>query len=107
PQDEEGEAGSPAVARLSARTRPGYAPMFEALTGRLQTVFRTLRGHGHLTENELKEGLRALRLALLEADVHVDVVKTIIESVRTAATEQEIFKSLTPGQQIVKLVRDR
>ncbi|HET8946294.1 MAG TPA: signal recognition particle protein [Candidatus Polarisedimenticolia bacterium] len=81
--------------------------MFEALTGRLQTVFRTLRGHGHLTEAELKDGLRALRLALLEADVHVDVVKTIIESVRTQATEQEIFKSLTPGQQIIKLVRDR
>jgi signal recognition particle subunit SRP54 len=81
--------------------------MFEALTGRLQTVFRTLRGHGHLTETELKEGLRALRLALLEADVHVDVVKTIIENVRAQATEQEIFKSLTPAQQVIKLVRDQ
>ena len=81
--------------------------MFENLTGRLQTVFRTLRGHGHLTEAELKDGLRALRLALLEADVHAEVVKTVIEKVRTTATEQEIFKSLTPGQQIVKLVRDQ
>ena len=80
--------------------------MFETLSGRLQTVFRTLRGHGHLTEAELKDGLRALRLALLEADVHVDVVRTVIEKVRAAAGDQEIFKSLTPGQQIVKLVRD-
>jgi signal recognition particle subunit SRP54 len=80
--------------------------MFEALTDRLQTIFRGLRGHGHLTESELREGLREIRLALLEADVHVQVVKDLIEKVRTRAMAEEILKSLTPGQQIVRLVRD-
>ena len=80
--------------------------MFEALTDRLQTIFRDLRGHGHLTETELKEGLRGIRLALLEADVHVQVVKEIIERVRVKASTEEVLGSLTPGHQVIKLVRD-
>ena len=80
--------------------------MFDTLSSRLQSAFRTLRGHGHLTETELKEGLRELRLALLEADVHLDVVKTMLDRVRERALGEDILKSLTPGQQVVKLVRD-
>jgi signal recognition particle subunit SRP54 len=80
--------------------------MFEALTDRLQSIFRDLRGHGHLTETELNEGLRGIRLALLEADVHVQVVKEIIDRVRAKASTKEILGSLTPGHQVIKLVRD-
>ncbi len=79
--------------------------MFEALSEQLQKVFRDLRGHGHLTESELREGLRAMRVALLEADVHLGVVKELIERVRRRAMDDEILKSLTPGQQVIKLVR--
>ncbi len=80
--------------------------MFEALSERLQKAFRGLRGHGHLTETELRDGLREIRLALLEADVHLQVVKELIERVRRRAGEEEILKSLTPGQQVVRLVRE-
>ena len=81
--------------------------MFDVLSERLQKAFRTLRGHGHLTETEIREGLREIRLALLEADVHVKVVKELIERVRERSTTDEILRSLTPGQQIVKIVRDQ
>src|SRR5882724_6149018 len=80
--------------------------MFDALSERLQKVFRTLRGHGHLTETELREGLREIRLALLEADVNVAVVKTLIDRVREQAVREEILSSLTPGQMVVKVLRD-
>jgi signal recognition particle subunit SRP54 len=80
--------------------------MFEALSERLQKVFRTLRGHGHLTESEIREGLREIRMALLEADVHVQVVKDLMDKVREQAGREEILKSLTPAHQIVKLLRD-
>ena len=80
--------------------------MFESLTDRLQSVFRNLRGHGHLTETELRDGLREIRLALLEADVHLSVVRQLVERVRERAAAEEILRSLTPGQQIVRLVRD-
>src|SRR5260221_9514440 len=80
--------------------------MFEALSERLQQVFRTLRGHGHLTESEIREGLREIRMALLEADVHVQVVKDLMEKVREQAGREDILKSLTPAHQIVKLLRD-
>ncbi len=79
--------------------------MFEALSERLQKAFRTLRGHGHLTETELRAGLREIRLALLEADVHLDVVREFVEAVRRRAGTEEILRSLTPGQQVVKVVR--
>ncbi len=80
--------------------------MFEALTERLQKAFRALRGHGHLTETELREGLREIRLALLEADVHLGVVKEIIDRVRVKAGSEEVLGSLTPGQQVIKVLRD-
>ena len=80
--------------------------MFEALGERLQTIFRTLRGHGHLTESEIREGVREIRTALLEADVDLSVVKEFTEVVRQKAMSEEILKSLTPGHQVVKVVRD-
>jgi len=80
--------------------------VFETLSERLQTVFRALRGRGHLTETEIREGLREIRMALLEADVHLNVVKDLIERVRAKAGAEEILRSLTPGQQVVKLLKD-
>ena len=80
--------------------------MFDALAERLQTTFRKLRGHGHLTENEIREGVREIRTALLEADVDLEVVREFGEAVRRRATSEEILKSLTPGQQVIKIVRD-
>jgi signal recognition particle subunit SRP54 len=80
--------------------------VFEALTDRLQGVFRTLRGQGSLSEADVDAALREIRLALLEADVHFKVVKQFLERVRVQATGQEVLKSLTPGQAVVRVVRD-
>ena len=80
--------------------------MFDALAERLQTTFRKLRGHGHLTESEIREGVREIRTALLEADVDLQVVREFTEAVRQRASSEEILKSLTPGQQVIKVVRD-
>ena len=63
--------------------------MFDALGERLQVIFRTLRGHGHLTENEIREGLREIRTALLEADVDLSVVRDFTEAVRQRAATDE------------------
>jgi len=78
--------------------------MFEGLTARLGVLFKRLRGHGHLTEENIAEALREIRLALLEADVHVKVVKSFIERVRERAVGREVIEHLTPGQQVVKVV---
>lgn len=80
--------------------------MFESLSTRLQDVFRSLRGQGRLTEDAVEAGLREIRLALLEADVNFKVVKAFIDRVRDRATDQEVLRSLTPAQQVVKIVRD-
>jgi signal recognition particle subunit SRP54 len=80
--------------------------MFESLTEKLQTVFKKIRGHGTLTEENIQEALREVRLALLEADVHFKVVKDFVESVRGKALGQEVLQSLSPGQQLVKIVHD-
>ncbi|MDH3592427.1 MAG: signal recognition particle protein, partial [Planctomycetota bacterium] len=80
--------------------------MFDSLTERLQGVFKTLRGHGRITEATLDASLREIRMALLEADVHVRVVKDLIAAVREKALGQEVLRSLSPGQQVVKIVRD-
>ena len=85
---------------------PAATSMFDVLSERLQTIFRKLRGHGHLTETEIREGLREIRTALLEADVDLAVVRELTEAIRRRATTQEILDSLTPGQQVVKVVRD-
>ncbi|HUL77785.1 MAG TPA: signal recognition particle protein [Vicinamibacteria bacterium] len=80
--------------------------MFESLSDRLQKIFRALRGQGVLSEAQVDEALREIRLALLEADVHFKVAKQIVERVRARATGQEVLKSLTPDQAVLRVVRD-
>ena len=79
---------------------------FEGLSDRLQEVFRKLRGKGKITEEDVKTAMREVRLALLEADVNFKVVKNFVERVRERAVGQEVLQSLTPGQQVVKIVHD-
>jgi signal recognition particle subunit SRP54 len=80
--------------------------MFDSLSTRLQGVFKTLRGQGRLTEDTVEAALREIRLALLEADVNFKVVKAFIDRVRDRAMGQEVLRSLSPSQQVVKIVRD-
>ncbi len=80
--------------------------MFENLTEKLQRVFKTLRGEGKLTEANIQDALREIRMALLEADVHYKVAKQLIDRIREKALGQEVLTSLTPAQQVVKIVRD-
>src|SRR6266542_3402702 len=80
--------------------------MFESLSNRLQDVFRNIRGEGRLTEETVELALREIRMALLEADVNFKVVKAFIDRVRDRAVDQEVLKSLTPDQQVVRIVRD-
>ncbi len=80
--------------------------MFDSLTGKLESVFKKLRGRGLLKEADVKESLREVRLALLEADVNFKVVKDFIGRVQERAIGQEILSSLTPGQQVVKVVHE-
>jgi signal recognition particle subunit SRP54 len=80
--------------------------VFDNLSQRLQQTFKKLRGHGRLTEDNMREALREIRVALLEADVAVGVVKAFIERVRERAAGQEVLTSLTPGQAVVKIVHD-
>ena len=80
--------------------------MFDGLAERLSAVFQRLRGKGSLTESDVAEGLREIRLALLEADVHYRVVKELVERIRVRAVGADVLDSLTPGQQILKIVRD-
>jgi signal recognition particle subunit SRP54 len=80
--------------------------MFETLSDKLQRVFKNLRGEGRLTEAHLDEALKEIRMALLEADVNFKVVKQFTDSVKAKAVGQEVWQSLSPGQQVVKIVRD-
>jgi signal recognition particle subunit SRP54 len=80
--------------------------MFESLSNRLQDVFRNIRGEGRLTEETVELALREIRMALLEADVNFKVVKAFIDRVRDRAVDQEVLRSLTPDQQVVRIVRD-
>jgi signal recognition particle subunit SRP54 len=80
--------------------------MFETLSDKLQRVFKNLRGEGRLTEVHLDEALKEIRMALLEADVNFKVVKQFTDIVRQKALGQEVMQSLSPGQQVVKIVRD-
>src|SRR5512141_358292 len=80
--------------------------MFESLSTRLQDVFRSLRGGARLTEENVEEALRQIRMALLEADVNFKVVKAFIDRVRDQALDQEVLRSLTPDQHVVRIVRD-
>src|SRR5215510_9175343 len=80
--------------------------MFETLSEKLQRVFKNLRGEGKLTEQHLDEALKEIRMALLEADVNFKVVKQFTDKVKSEALGQEVMQSLSPGQQVVKIVRD-
>jgi len=80
--------------------------MFENLSEKLQRVFKNLRGEGKITEQHLDEALKEIRMALLEADVNFKVVKQFTDKVRAQALGQEVMQSLSPGQQVVKIVRD-
>jgi signal recognition particle subunit SRP54 len=80
--------------------------MLDSLTNRLTGIFDRLRGYGRLTEDNVIEALREVRIALLEADVNFKVVKGFVERVREKAIGQDVLRSLTPGQQVVKVVRD-
>ncbi|MFQ5817897.1 MAG: signal recognition particle protein [Terriglobia bacterium] len=80
--------------------------MFEALTEKLGRVFKALRGEGKLSEEHVNQALREIRVALLEADVHFRLVGELIERIRGKALGQEVLLSLSPDQQVVKIVRD-
>ena len=80
--------------------------MFESLTDKLELTFKKLRGQGKITEKNIDDALREVRLALLEADVHIGVVKNFLESVKTKSLGQEVLQSLSPEQQFIKIVRD-
>jgi signal recognition particle subunit SRP54 len=80
--------------------------MFESLTERLNLTFKKLKGQGKLSEANMKEGLREVRLALLEADVHYKVAKEFIDRVRERSLGQEVLSSLTPAQQVIKIVQE-
>jgi signal recognition particle subunit SRP54 len=80
--------------------------LFESLSTRIQGAFTSLRGEVRLTPEHIESALREIRLALLEADVNFQVVKAFIDRVRDKATDQTVLKSLTPVQQVVKIVRD-
>ena len=80
--------------------------MFDSLSEKLDGVFKKLKGHGKLSEKNITEGLREVRVALLEADVHYAVVKSFIADIKKRALGQEVLASLTPGQQLIKIVND-
>jgi signal recognition particle subunit SRP54 len=80
--------------------------MFDRLSDKLAAVFKKLRGLGKLTEAQVEEALREVRLALLEADVHYKVTKSFIESIKVRAVGEEVMRSLTPAQQVIKIVHE-
>ncbi len=79
---------------------------FEGLSSRLQEITRKLKGKARITDSDLKEMLREVKLALLEADVNYKIVKDFISSIQEKALGQDVLKSLTPGQQVIKIVKD-
>jgi signal recognition particle subunit SRP54 len=80
--------------------------MFDSLSEKLESVFKKLRGQGVMTEDNIKDALREVRLALLEADVNFKVVRDFVENVRAKAVGVEVLQSLSPGQQIIRIVHD-
>src|SRR6476646_8704081 len=80
--------------------------MFENLTEKLQRAFKTLRGQGTLTEENMDEALKEIRVAMLEADVNLNVVKELIEHIRAKAVGSEVLTALSPSEQVIKIVRD-
>jgi signal recognition particle subunit SRP54 len=80
--------------------------MFENLSEKLQRAFKNLRGQGIITEENIGEALREIRVALLEADVNLNVVKDLVEHIRVKAIGQDVMTALSPGEQVIKIVRD-
>lgn len=80
--------------------------MFESLTEKLNIVFKKITGRGRLSEVHVHDALKEVRLALLEADVNYKVVKKLVEDIRQRAVGQEVLQSLTPGQQLIKIVNE-
>ncbi len=80
--------------------------MFENLSEKLNNIFRQLKGHGKLTEKNIEEGMKEVRMALLEADVHYKVVKKFVADIKERALGHEVMSSLTPGHQVIKIVND-
>jgi signal recognition particle subunit SRP54 len=80
--------------------------MFDSLSGKLQNTFRNLRGLGKITEANIADSLREVRMALLDADVHFKVAKDFIESVKKKSLGQEVVQSIHPGQQVIKFIHD-
>jgi signal recognition particle subunit SRP54 len=80
--------------------------MFESLSEKLSRTFKKLKGQGRLTEKNIQEALKEVRMALLEADVNYKVVKKFVEDIRQSATGQSVLDSLTPGQQVIKIVNE-
>lgn len=79
---------------------------FEGLSSRLQNIIRKIKGSARITEKDLKGMTREIKLTLLEADVNFMVVKKFIKNIEEKALGEEVLKSLTPGQQVVKIVKD-
>src|SRR5258708_35677973 len=80
--------------------------MFDSLSGKLQNVFKNLRGLGKISEENIGESLREVRMALLDADVNFKVARDFIEGVKTKALGQQVIESIHPGQQIIKIIHD-
>ncbi|MEK7669811.1 MAG: signal recognition particle receptor subunit alpha, partial [Bacteroidota bacterium] len=80
--------------------------MFESITQKLEAVFKKLRGQGKISEENVAESLREVRRVLLDADVNYKVAKQFIEDVQKRAVGQEVLSSITPGQQIIKIIFD-
>src|SRR5689334_5106480 len=80
--------------------------MFSQIGDKLQDIFKELRGHGTISESNINDALRQVRLALLEADVDFQVAKSFVARVREKALGEEVLRSITPGQQIVKIFHD-
>src|SRR4030043_1648322 len=80
--------------------------MFESLSEKFDTIFKKLKGHGKLTEQNIQEALKEVRMALLEADVNFKVVKDFVHQVQGRAVGQEVMGSLTPAQQLIKIVKE-
>src|SRR5262249_23572762 len=105
-------AGAASAARRIPPRRPPEGreytvpPMFEALSDRLGSALGGLRGKGRLDEEAISRAMREVRLALLEADVNLEVVRDFVARVRERALGEEVQKSLTPGQQVVKIVHE-
>src|SRR3954462_213843 len=80
--------------------------MFDSLSSKLQNAFRNMRGLGKISEDNIGDALREVRLALLEADVNFKVARDFIERVKTKSLSQEVIQSIQPGQQIIKTISD-